>query len=281
MLKRFLAYPSTRGRDLDDPQTTELRRRILKDKAFLRRLYVEWYRNILRDLPSGKGAVLEIGSGAGFFQELLPEVITSDVLPVSGLSLVLDAQALPLADASLRAVVLIDVLHHLPDVERFLVEAARCVRPGGVIVMIEPWVTAWSRWIWGRLHHEPFDPDAESWTLAGSGPLSRANVALPWIVLERDRGRFEQRLPEWRIAALRPCVPFRYLVSGGMSLRSLMPGWSFGTWRWLERRMQRWMNTWGLFAHIVLCRTDSPGRTESHSSADGAGSPVGNRSARP
>jgi len=26
-------------------------------------------------------------------------------------------------------------------------------------------------------------------------------------------------------------MPFRYLVSGGVSMRTLMPGWSYGAWR--------------------------------------------------
>jgi len=45
------------------------------------------------------------------------------------------------SDGSLRAIVMTDVLHHIPNVESFFAEAARCVRPGGVIVMIEPWLT--------------------------------------------------------------------------------------------------------------------------------------------
>jgi len=31
--------------------------------------------------------------------------------------------------------------------------------------MIEPWVSTWSRPIYMRLHHEPFDPDAKDWNV--------------------------------------------------------------------------------------------------------------------
>ena len=51
-------------------------------------------------------------------------------------------------------------------------------------------------------------------------------------------------------------MPFRYLLSGGVSLRSLTPGWTYGLWRWVENRMQPWMNHWGMFAHIVLHRSE-------------------------
>jgi 2-polyprenyl-3-methyl-5-hydroxy-6-metoxy-1,4-benzoquinol methylase len=48
---------------------------------------------------------------------------------------------------SLRGIVMTNVLHHIPDARAFLKEAARCLHPGGVIAMIEPWVSPWSRLI--------------------------------------------------------------------------------------------------------------------------------------
>ena len=105
-----------------------------------------------------------------------------------------------------------------------------------------------------RLHHEPFEPDAESWTIPERGPLSGANGALPWMLFERDRERFEAECPAWEIASIRLDLPVSYLLSGGVSMRSLMPGWSFGFWRGLEDRFERWMRTLGTFATIVLVR---------------------------
>jgi SAM-dependent methyltransferase len=258
MLKELLAHPLTRGLDLDDPRTTLLRRSIIQNKPFLRQLYAEWYAEMASAIPSGDAPTLELGSGAGFFAESIPGLITSDVFLIPDVSLVLDGQALPFRTASLRAIAMSEVLHHIPDVEQFFAEASRCVRPGGVIVMIEPWVTAWSRFVWGRLHHEPFQPDRTDWTIPSSGPLSGANGALPWIVFERDRNIFEERFPEWEIRSIRLNLPIRYLLSGGVSLRSLMPGWSFSFWRGLEHRLDRWMNTVGTFAKIVLVRRDVP-----------------------
>ena len=42
--------------------------------------------------------------------------------------------------------------------------------------MVEPWVSRWSRLVHGRLHHEPFLPDADSLEHSGRG-LSGANGA--------------------------------------------------------------------------------------------------------
>ena len=118
--------------------------------------------------------------------------------------------------------------------------------------MIEPWVTGWSRLVYGHLHHEPFRPQAEEWGFPSSGPLSGANSALPWILFERDRDRFEQEFPQWEVREIQLIMPFRYLVSGGVSLRSLMPGWSFGLWRALEKVLLPWMDQWAMFALVTL-----------------------------
>jgi SAM-dependent methyltransferase len=255
MLRRWLAHPLTRGLDIDDPRTTHLRRRVIREKSFLRQIYEEWYQSIAGSLPLGKGAVLELGSGAGFLDEFIPGLITSEIFECPGIAVVLDGLALPFADGALRAIVMTDVLHHLPQPQQFFSEAARCVRPGGAVVMIEPWVTPWSRLIYTWLHHEPFRPEAAEWEFPRGGPLSGANGALPWIVFERDRAKFEREFPEWQVNTIYPIMPFRYLVSGGVSLRSLMPGWAFGLWRGLEKALYPWMDKLAMFAQVVLRRT--------------------------
>ena len=260
MIRRWLAEPRTRGVDIDAPSLLPLRRALIRDKVFLRRLYEEWYDRIVAALPAGDGRVLEIGSGGGFLDERVPGLITSEVQLCRHVRLVLDAQALPLADASLRAIVMIDVLHHLPDSRRFFRDAARCVHPGGRLVMIEPWVSGWSSFIYTRFHHEPFRPDAAEWEFPPGGPLSASNMALPWIVFVRDRSQFEREYPQWRVVSLTPFMPFRYLVSGGVSMRGLMPAWTFGFWRAVENTLRPWSRQLGMFAHIVIERTVVPSR---------------------
>ncbi len=252
MLKKLLAYPLTRDLYIDDPRTTELRRRIVREKPFLRRLYTEWYDILGRTVPPGAGALLELGSGGGFMDERLPDVITSEVFYCAGPKLVLDARRIPFSDASLRGILMVDVFHHIPDVESFLAEAVRCLRPGGVVAMIEPWVTSWSRLIYTFLHHEPFKPEATAWNLPEVGPLSGANGALPWITFQRDRDRYRRLYPCLRLVKVEPGFPFSYLVSGGVSLRSLSPGVSFALWRGLERLLSPAMDRLAMFALIVL-----------------------------
>ncbi len=251
-LRRLLTHPLTASLDADDPRTTELRRQILESKPFLKKIYEEWYAEIAGALPQGSGAMLELGSGAGFLSRHIPDLITSEIFSCSHARVVLSAHQLPFESVSLRAIVMTDVLHHIPDVRKFFCEARRCLRSGGKILMVEPWVTAWSRFVYQRFHPEPFLPEAEKWEFATTGPLSGANGALPWIVLQRDRTRFEAEFPEFEVEIIRPFLPFRYLVSGGVSMRSLMPGFMHGPWASLERRLKSQMNRLAMFAFISI-----------------------------
>ena len=254
MLQRLLAHPLMRHVDLDDPSTTELRRQLLQEKPFLKKLYREWYELLAAEFTADQ-RVLEIGAGAGFLKDFLPGLIRSEILPITDMDLVLDAQNLPFGQGALHGIVMTDVLHHIPDCAAFLKEAARVIQPGGKLAMIEPWNNLWARFIYTHLHHEPFLPAAQSWELPTGGPLSVANGALPWMILVRDQQRFIQQHPEWQLQTLSPLMPLAYLLSGGLSLRSLLPGFSYSLLRWLEK--QFFETHWGMFAHISLTRCNS------------------------
>ena len=191
MVKTLLAHPLTRSLDIDDPRTTHLRLQIIREKIFLRKIYEEWYHAMAAVLPPGEAGVLELGAGGGFMSDFVPDLITSELFYCPNIRAVLDGSHLPFVAQSLRGIVMTDVLHHLPRPRLFFGEATRCVRPGGVVAMIEPWVSSWSRFVYSRLHHEPFQPETSSWELPTSGPLSGANDALPWIIFVRDRLKFE------------------------------------------------------------------------------------------
>lgn len=55
------------------------------------------------------------------------------------------AHALPLPDASLRTVVAMHVLHHVPELEKALAEIARVLRPGGRLYATVETCHAWTR----------------------------------------------------------------------------------------------------------------------------------------
>jgi len=252
---RLLAEPRSRHLAANEPATTVARRAVLAAKAPLRRIYEEWYADLAAEVPAGPGGLLELGSGPGFLTERLPGLVTSEVFVCAGLRAALDARALPFRAGTLRAILMTDVFHHVPDAGRFLREASRVLRPGGRVVMVEPWVTPWSRFVYGRLHHEPFDPEAEDWAFPPGGPLSAANGALPWIVFARDRERLAREIPALRVVGVAPRLPFRYLFSGGLTVRALLPEAAFGPLARAEARLgPRARERWAMFALIVVER---------------------------
>jgi hypothetical protein len=68
--------------------------------------------------------------------------------------------------------------------------------------------------------------------------------------------RFEQEFPRWQIELIQPIIPICYLISGGVSLRDIAPGWSFDLCRYLESALGRWNHKMAMFAQIVLRRLD-------------------------
>lgn len=251
-LLSILSHPLSRGMSLNDPQTTNIRREIILSKPFLKRLYQEWY-SLIGSCFSRDDQVLELGSGAGFLNESLPGTISTDLISTTHVDLVADSQYMPINTSSLDGVVMTDVMHHIGDCSLFLHEVVRVVKPGGKLVMIEPWNTRWSKFFYQNFHHEPFEPDATTWKVSGAGPLSDANGAIPWIVFERDIELFRSRFPEWQLVSVKPMMPFSYILSGGVSLRSLLPGWMYPFVRLIESKLDQ--GSWAMFAFIVLERT--------------------------
>jgi len=262
ILKSALGHPLARSLDMDAPEAAVCIRRIIQSKPFLWRFYKECYQFISDQIPGdGDGTVLEIGSGSGFLKDMLPGLVTSEILRLDTVDIILDAQKLPLKENSLRAIVMVDVFHHLPDVSSFLRDALRCVRPGGKIVMVEPWLTPWSQWMYRFFHHEPLDINTGEWTFPGQGPLSGANTALPWIVFKRDKRKFEKDFPEWFVEAVILDYPFTYLASGGLSYRSSLPGDFYNLIRRFESILQPAAGILAMFAKITLRRREGPDKT--------------------
>lgn len=100
--------------------------------------------------------VLDVGAGSGTFTNRLSargfDVTSTDVTDdalsvlrarVSGAVARADANSLPFASASFDALILAEVLEHLEDDEAALAEAARALRPNGILAITVPRNPAW------------------------------------------------------------------------------------------------------------------------------------------
>jgi len=152
----------------------EQHRRAWDTDEALRTLYGRWYGLVREKLPPHElGPWLELGSGPGFAKNVIPELELSDVVGAPWLQHELDAEQLPFEDGSLGALVLFDVLHHLPHPARFLAEAVRTLRPGGRVVMCEPYVSPVSYPVYRFIHEERCDMSVDPLAEAAGAIRSR------------------------------------------------------------------------------------------------------------
>ncbi len=221
------------NKKLDDPQASLRHRDIILGKPFLKQIYQEWYQDFIQTSQSVKNegdnrvgeTNLEIGSGGGFLKSVFPEVLTSDILELPGVDLVCNAENLPFDDNSLSCIMMLNTFHHIPRPYLFLNEAQRTLKRGGKIIMIEPANTLLSRFIYQNFHHEPFDTKGEMEILPGN-PLSNSNQAFPYIYFEREKNLFKENYPLLKINVIKYHTPLRYILSGGLSHKAMVPaGW--------------------------------------------------------
>ena len=237
---------------LDAPERTILHKKIILSKPFLKELYQDWYSTFVQEknsLPSGQ--VVELGSGGGFLKELIPTIISSDILELPSNDLTFSALDMPFENNSIAGLFMVDTFHHLPDAHVFLSEANRVLKPNGKLIMIEPANSFWGRLIYKNLHHEPFNPQG-SWKIPDSGPMTGANGAAPWIVFVRDNQVFNTQFPQLEIEQIVYHTPFRYLLSGGVSFKQLVPNISFPFFRGLDNVLASVSNGLSMFMTIKV-----------------------------
>jgi SAM-dependent methyltransferase len=210
---------------------------------------IEWLR-----LPETRQAE-ELGSGGGFIKEIISNVIASDILEPANMDKVFSAVRMRFEETSVDAFFIFDGLYYITDPRAFFTEALRRPEIGGKVVTIEPANTLWSRFIYKNFHHEHFDPQAQ-WDLEEAWPLSRGRVAIPWITSCRDRVIFESEFASLRIVRMRNHTPLRYLLRGGLTLRQLVPSFTYPLIKAIEYALSPINNRLGMFQTMELKKVD-------------------------
>ncbi len=235
--------------NLDHPLRSVEHKRIIENKRSLKRLYINWY-NIFKQHANDKGTYLELGSGGGFIKEIIPGTITSDLNEIPDIDYHFSASNMPFNDNSLDGIFMIDSFHHFANVKTFFCESERVLKENGKIVMIEPWFTKWSGFIYRKFHHELFDPNRD-WNFPEKGPLSGSNMALPYIVFERDKDIFTKQFKGIKLSSIDFHTPFTYLLTGGFSRSSFLPNIMFPLIHIIEK--VKWLkNNCAMFATIIM-----------------------------
>lgn len=240
--------------NLDSQAALLEHRRIIRTKGFLKKIYTDFY-NYLKKTKIPQGPVVEIGSGAGFIKDIIPNTITSDVIDGPDIDQVFSATEMPFSDNSISVFFMFDVLHHIKNSEKALEEMLRCLKLGGKVVMIEPYNSLWGGLIFKYLYPDPerkgYNPNAE-WKIEGNGRMSDSNPALPWIIFVRDRKNFHKKFPNLKVVKILPHTPFRYLISGGLTKWQFLPTFFYPLVTSLEKKLSPLNKFIGMFVTIEL-----------------------------
>jgi SAM-dependent methyltransferase len=271
-IRDLLAEPRLAGVDMDSDDRLALHRLILREKQLIRRVFEEIYR-LCADLDTrfftGAGRRVELGAGASLMKDSIPDVVVTDVKFARHLDLVIDALAMPFPDGSVRVFYGLECFHHLARPEDFFRELSRTLAPGGGCILIEPYYGPIARRLYaGLFDSEGFDPGQKEWSAAepAMGPMRGANQALSYVVFARDRRIFEARYPELKLVMERPLNNYlRYLVSGGLNFRPLLPAALAPLLRVCEAALMPINRIFALH-HVIVLKKDVVGRQENQNS---------------
>ncbi|MCR9220195.1 MAG: class I SAM-dependent methyltransferase [Alphaproteobacteria bacterium] len=232
------------------------RRAAWERKPALRAVYADYYRRMTDALPDG-GVWLEIGAGSGHSTGLLDARLRMDILESPWIDVVGDAQRLPFADESLDGIALLDVLHHLGDPGRFFEEAARALKPGGRIVLLDPGITPLSWLFYHFLHEETVDMAADPLAPAANADDNdpfESNQAIPTLLFKREEHRIalSDRVPALKTVERRWLSLFAYPLTGGFKRWTLLPeAWVAPLLR-LEDRLLPFLGMWAAWRLLVV-----------------------------
>ncbi|NQU09888.1 methyltransferase domain-containing protein [bacterium] len=269
-MRSFLLNPEVRPvwDGSDETALLAAYEQVWERKRILRRLYETWYSRLGAHLRPGP--VVEIGAGTGNFRRWVVAqgrpCLTLDILPGRSVDVRADALLLPLRPRAVSNLVLIDGLHHFAQPFAFLAEAARVLRPGGRLLLLEPFVSAWGWLVYRYLHHERVETAqaralAAAW-ITGHPPDGAAdktawdgNAAIPKAVL--DAGH-RAALP-LRVVHISYSDFLAYPLSGGFSYRALLPEAVLGMLHRLEHTPLTENRVLSLRVFAVLEQSADPG----------------------
>ena len=200
---------------------------IWQNKNVLRLIYQEWFKWMAEMRSKIAGVTLEIGGGSGGLKSSFPDIYSSDVSFCPRLDLCLNAEQVPFKNDSLSNIVGFDIIHHMHNPLALFSEAERCLKRGGRLILIEPYLTPFSRIGW-CLHSEPIDFKVDIFKKNDNGNppakfICESNQAVPTILFKKEFKRFLESFPRLKIITRKPFSYLAYPLSGGFEGKQLLP----------------------------------------------------------
>jgi SAM-dependent methyltransferase len=260
LLLDLLREPTLRELDVDAEERLEFHRAILRRKRILSSVFADNHRLFKKMADQWLPAVgmeIELGGGSAAMRESYPEVLATDIVPGKHLDLVLNAERMDLPNESVRVFYCQNCFHHFSYPGQFFSELERTLVPAGGVVILDPYYGPLASFLHKRMFTtEGFDKNYPTWETPVAGPMSGANQALSYIVFVRDRARFQREHPSLRVVHQETVGSYlRYVVSGGLNFRQLLPNWSTGAVRLMETLTSP-LSRWLAVHHVIVIRKD-------------------------
>ena len=223
-------------------------------------IYGEWYNKIIGDLSNTPGKTLELGSGSGNFKEYMPECISSDIEKCDWLDMSFDAHKMPFENDNLSNIIMIDVLHHLINPVMFLNEAYRVLNNGGRVIMLEPFPSVFSLFIYKLFHPEPFIFDVDYFSINDPDKSNGdnkdpwdSNQAISYLIFYKYLKKFETVFKNKFIVLKKEKLSFiLYPLSGGFENKQLIPDIIIPVFSFLEKILKPLRSVLAFRCYIVL-----------------------------
>jgi SAM-dependent methyltransferase len=243
----------------DSTELLKIHAEIIKNKIMIHSVFQEFYDlcdQLNKKYLRGSGKIIELGAGVSFIKQNYPTIITSDIKDYEGVDIVVNAQEMQFEDNSIQSFYGINCFHHFPEPRKFFKEIARTLTKGGGVILIEPYYGLFANILYKNVHEEEFyDKQQVQWETGQEANqyMTGANQALSYLIFERDKKIFEKEFPELEIVYTSVIDNyFRYLVSGGVNFKQLLPNFMEKPLKALEFILKPFSKIFALHYVIVI-----------------------------
>lgn len=200
-------------------------RKAWDENSVLQFQYQQYFDKIMDMIPQRADYIVEIGGGIGNFKAAYPNLCSTDLVESPYIDAAVDALEMPFPDKSLDAVVMVDVLHHLPMLHGSIREIHRCLKPGGRWVFVDVYSSLISWWVLKLLHPEPIQFTEAIWdqskSLSSDDPWD-SNQAVATELFWNDPERFHEMHPGWKLIT-KEAFDWCWPLGGGFSYPPFIP----------------------------------------------------------
>jgi SAM-dependent methyltransferase len=246
--------------NLNDEERFIFHKKILESKKMLKSCYSDFYLKIFQiekkfKKKRYKEVRLELGSGVGFIKNFDKKIITSDVVYNKFTDKTVDANKIPYKNNKIDSIFGIFCFHHFKDPFNFLKDVQKKLKIGGLCILIEPYYGPLASVIYKKVHKSEYFNTKETFNykIKNKTAMEKANQALSYIYFVKNKKKFYKEFPKLKIIHTSVFNNYlRFLFSGGLNFKKLLPDFLIIFIKFLEVIMSPFKKIFGIHYIIVI-----------------------------